>query len=388
MEQTKLKPRILGASLGDPYSAGTYSGVPYHLYGQLEKRGELVGRLDSNMRRPQDVLAGLIDWKESIKSKRPRPSKYWRFFPDNIERLSRRFRKAQQSISEHNAVLQIGVGPTPAPNKVFMAHAEISVQAAATLPQYAETYGFESGKDRYLERAMEGEKQFLETCDVVWTNSSWTAKTFAWAGIPEGKFWVQPPPCNCDDPGPIEREWAAPRILFIGKDWERKGGPLLVEAFKELRKEFSGARLIVIGCDPDVRDEGVEVLGYLDKSNEKDRLLIEQSLREATLFCMPSHWESTGIVYMEAALNGLPVVMLSGQDREGLFPHEMAIHLSSDNVEELAEVMVSLSKDPDRMKQIGDFGAEFVRDNYTLDVLAERISARIAHELAGSAKCV
>jgi glycosyltransferase involved in cell wall biosynthesis len=338
----------------------------------------MIGRLNGDFRRWNDVFTGVIDWKESISKLRPRPNNFWRFLPENIERSSIRLRRLERKMPEHDTVIQIGVGGIPSPSKLFMGHAEISIQTAANLAGYSETYGFASGRNRLLQRAMEGEKMFLESCDVIWTNSEWTAETFAWAGISRKKFWIHPPACNCADPGPISRQWEAPHILFVGKDWQRKGGNLLVAAFKILQKEFPKAQLTIIGCKPEIAGSGITVLGFLDKKDESSRRLIDRAFKNATMFCMPSLWESTGLVYMEAALFGLPLIMLSGQGRDRIFPAEMALHLNTGSVGLLAEALISLARDPALLERMSVFGAEYVRANYTLGVVCERLAIRLS----------
>lgn len=224
---------------------------------------------------------------------------------------------------------------------------------------------------------MAGEKAFLEQCDVIWTNSRWTAETFEWTGIDPGKFWVHAPACNCEDPGPLERDWSTPHVLFIGKDWSRKGGEVLVEAFAELKRRIPRARLTIMGCSPEIDQDGVDVLGFLDKGKEDEKRIIERVLREATLFCMPSRWESTGLVYMEAALHGMPLVMLRGQGREEIFPEQMAIHLDSTDSAPLAATLLELAEDPERMRRMGEYGAAHVRANYTQQVVASRLVDRL-----------
>jgi len=91
-------------------------------------------------------------------------------------------------------------------------------------------------------------------------------------------------------------------ILFVGLEWERKGGPELVEAFRQVKKEIPGARLLVAGCRPSLGIDGMEELGKLPL-DEVRRLYMQ-----ATLFCLPSIREPSATVLMEAAAFGLPVI--------------------------------------------------------------------------------
>jgi len=194
-------------------------------------------------------------------------------------------------------------------------------------------------------------------------------------------LWVQAPGCEVVADNEVHRRWEIPHILFVGKDWERKGGPLLVESFSILKQRYPTSQLTIIGCNPAISDEGIRVLGFLDKQNPEHAALLENVYQEATIFCMPSLWESTGIVYMEAAQHGLPVVMLKGQGREDIFPDSMAIILDRPNCENLASILVQLASDPVRMETMGRAGRDYVLKNFTWPVISRRLKERIAHFL-------
>ncbi len=372
--RTGAGPRILGASLGDPGSAMTYAGMPYHCFAELRRLGVLVAAADSLICRRRDYLTGRLDIRWSLRDRRPHRSALWRFYPRSIAALSRRFQELERTLPEHDVVLQIsGVGAMPLPHVPLAAHVEISVQTAASLPEFAGEYGFAGHSRRALARAVDGQRGFLERCDLVFTNSAWCADDLRAAGVPAGKIRVQPPAANTADPGPLERRWDRCSILFIGLHWQRKGGPQLLEAFRRVRSALPEATLSIVGSDPQVNEPGVRVFGRLRKDQPQQRETLEQLLRESTIFCMPSSWESTGLVYAEAALYGLPVVMLRGQGREAIFPPFMAVHLDDRRPETLAECLIGLARSPETMEQMGASGRRHVLANYTWPVVARRM---------------
>ncbi len=294
-------------------------------------------------------------------------------------RLSRRFQALERALPEHDVVLQIsGVGAIPLPHVRLAAHVEISVQTATSLPEFAREYGFAGHSQRALARAVDGQRRFLERCDLVFTNSSWCADDLQAAGVPAGKIRVQTPAASTADPGPVQRRWDRCNILFIGLDWCRKGGPQLLEAFRRVRSVLPDATLGLVGLIPEVGGAGVCVFGRLRKDQRDHREKLEQLLRESTIFCMPSSWESTGLVYMEAALYGLPVVMLKGQGRERIFPSSMAVHLDDRNPDTLAECLIGLARDPEAMERMGRDGRRHVLENYTWPVVARKMLDEIS----------
>lgn len=100
-----------------------------------------------------------------------------------------------------------------------------------------------------------------------------------------------------------------PTVLFVGKQFERKGGATLLEAFRRVRTRVPDARLVLIGPPTAPASEpGVEWLGNLDKNNPAEKAKLLQSYLDADVFCLPSLFEPFGIVILEAMLYGLPCV--------------------------------------------------------------------------------
>ncbi|MBB5786228.1 glycosyltransferase family 4 protein [Jiangella mangrovi] len=376
--------RTLGVTWGDPYAAFTYSGVPWHLFAELDRMSALSGRADANQTRLTDVLHGMVDVRRTLQARRPRRNALWRYLPANIERLSRRFAALTPQLPEHDAVLQFGVAGIPE-GVPLVAHVEIPVEAAVSTPVFARSYGFDRFTDREIAAAIAGEREFLRACSVVWTNSPWTAAQLVSEDLPESRIRWYPPGCGMADPGEIERTWDHLSVLFIGKDWERKGGPELVEAFRQVRAADPEAELTVVGAEPDVDEPGVTVLGYLDKDVPADAARLDAAIRRATVFCLPSVWESTGIVYMEAALYGLPVVMLAGQGREALFPADGGVVLPDGDPGRLAATLLELGADPDRMRAQGAAGRAYVLEHYTWPTVAARVAGFVDEAVAAVA---
>jgi glycosyltransferase involved in cell wall biosynthesis len=110
------------------------------------------------------------------------------------------------------------------------------------------------------------------------------------------------------DPKPVERDWTRPRFFFMGYDWERKNGPLVLRAFTQLRSHIENVRLDVAGHHPRLDLDGVRAHGPLDLSDAHQRAKAEQLFQSATCFVMPSRYEPFGIVYVEAAAAGVPSI--------------------------------------------------------------------------------
>lgn len=372
-DKLNKQPAVLGVALGDPGSPMTYSGVPFHLFAELRRLGCLVGVADSLVERPIDVFTGIVDFHRSLLALRPKRNSLWRYSKKGMEALSKRFQQIQKKMPSHDVVLQIGVGAMPSDKVKLAVHIEISVATAINTETYAKSYGFFDHGAHKVAEAIEGERRFLERCSMVWTNSNWTAEGLREQGVDERRIKIYPPAAGIKDPGTVGRDWSKCNILFVGSKWQSKGGELLIEAFTKIRKANPEATLSVVGCKPSINMPGVKVYGYLRKDRPDELVLLNSIYRNTTIFCMPSYWETTGMVYMEAALWGLPVVMLRGQDRERIFPESMAVHVDRANASEIAEVLIELCRSPETMARMGMCGRELVLKKYTWPKVAQKI---------------
>jgi glycosyltransferase involved in cell wall biosynthesis len=139
--------------------------------------------------------------------------------------------------------------------------------------------------------------------------------------IPYGANLTEPP--TREEVG-SRKVGAVIRLLFLGADWERKGGPIAVETLRALQKRNVRVELTVCGCTPPdaSRIEGVRVIPFLDKRDEANSRQFRQLLLDSDLLLVPTRADCSPIVFCEASAYGLPVVStdtggVSGVVREG-----------------------------------------------------------------------
>jgi glycosyltransferase involved in cell wall biosynthesis len=131
-------------------------------------------------------------------------------------------------------------------------------------------------------------------------------------GIPPDRVTVVPMGANLDaDPGfqPVDRS-APLRLLFVGYNWSRKRGDLVLAVWRILRERTGNAELHIVGADPPSARglAGVTVHGRLNKMDPADYQRLIDLYARSHFFFMPSEREAYGIVYCEAAAFGRPVV--------------------------------------------------------------------------------
>lgn len=93
------------------------------------------------------------------------------------------------------------------------------------------------------------------------------------------------------------------RILFVGIDFKRKGGKLLVDAYKQIRDKYGEkVELIIVGPNIVKKEDGIN---YVGKINRKE---LSNIFQKCDIYCMPSRFEAYGLVFIEALCYGLPIV--------------------------------------------------------------------------------
>ncbi|MGC1481847.1 MAG: glycosyltransferase family 4 protein [Chthoniobacterales bacterium] len=162
-------------------------------------------------------------------------------------------------------------------------------------------------------------------------------------------------------------------ILFVGVDWERKGGPELVRAFREVRSAVPGAELWIVGCRPGLSEDGVVERGRLSREETAE------CYRKADVFCLPSRMDPSASVLAEAAGSGLPVVATAvGGNVERVRDGATGFLVDAGR---LAERLRTLLMDAELRKRMGAAGREMAMREFTWTAVAGRIAARIEAEL-------
>lgn len=159
-------------------------------------------------------------------------------------------------------------------------------------------------------------------------------------------------------------------IFFVGRDFFRKGGHLVVEAFKLLRKNYSkNVKLIIAGPKSwsltGKIPEGIQCIG------DASWKIIQQYFKASDVFCMPSYFEGGyPIVFAEALSFGIPCI---GRNIQGMSeiikPGVNGYLLNSDSIDELAELIIKVIED-DKMKSGVERMSKSYQDYYSWDRVA------------------
>jgi len=167
-------------------------------------------------------------------------------------------------------------------------------------------------------------------------------------------------------------------VLFIGRDFARKGGPVLLDAFARLRRVRPRARLLVAGPSrPLGLPEGAVQLGPVPLER------VPSLFAQATVFALPTLHEPFGIAFLDAMacavacvgtrVEAVPEIVEDGRTGTLVPPGDPVA---------LAEALRALLGDRDRARAMGAWGRERVLSRFTW----ARVAARLGPVLARAAR--
>lgn len=100
-------------------------------------------------------------------------------------------------------------------------------------------------------------------------------------------------------------------LLFLGVDWERKGGNIAVEATEWLNEHGVPSTLHIIGIDKlpaNVENlDYIDNIGRLDKNNPDEYRILVEEMSKCHLLLLPTVAECSAIAFCESSAMGMPV---------------------------------------------------------------------------------
>lgn len=170
-------------------------------------------------------------------------------------------------------------------------------------------------------------------------------------------------------------------ILYFGRiDIHMKGIDLLIDSFEQIAPLFPGVRLIIAGRGTH-RDTGW-VRNRIRDSAVPDNLVFRENVSDAekislfhraTFVCMPSRFEGWCIAAIEAAASSKATIgtRIMGLD-ESIRDRETGILVAPDNVNELADAMTLLLRDPALRNRLGSNGYRRAVQQFTWDAISRQ----------------
>lgn len=295
------------AAVGNVLDINCWSNIPYFFYKEGEKQGLF--------NQPWELNLNKFSWDRRI----------W-----NLLRLlsgksiggyqySNSFLQKAESLipKEYYSSTIISFNQTfPSANKIIKNGGKIYFYIDTCLYDLfnEESYGINI-PDSMKNRALDVEKENYEKAEMVVTMGSWARRSLLkHYQIPEKKIHTILPGANISLNSECNSEFKSGagknRELvfgFIGKDWKRKGLPLILDVAKILQNRNIKVKIKALGnCPDELQNEPLlDYTGFVDKQHNTKKFIHE--IQSCDIGCLFSESEALGISTLEFIKMGVPV---------------------------------------------------------------------------------
>lgn len=188
-------------------------------------------------------------------------------------------------------------------------------------------------------------------------------------GIPGEKITVVGASGNYTEPYQGEKSFGTKQILFNGSDFERKGGDLLLAAFKQVKQAIPDAKLVIIGKNLSTNQDGVENPGIIRSAEAMRELFLTSDLVVAPAYCDPFP-----VFLMEAMNYGVPCIVT---DKDGMPEivdnHVNGVVIHEPTAEILAQRIITLLTNPALLNQMSGQARDKMKNKLNWDKIAAKI---------------
>lgn len=301
--------KIAFVSPGDPNDKRSWSGTAFSL---MQALGKHVGetewlRLDPPSMMKHRKLLSKLSFR--VSGRRGYPDRTLKVSQSYAEQLSKKLTEGNYDLIFASAAsVEMACVKTSIPI-IYVSDATFSL-VKNIYPIFSNLSDDTQKAEEFFEQSM------INNSSLLVYPSYWAAKSATQDyGADSSKLRVLPFGANLSSVPDIKdvihkKTGDQVNLLFLGKEWERKGGPIAVETLKELLGRGVNAKLTICGVIPPENCDHpqIEVIPYLDKNSQTGRDRLNGILSESHFLIVPSRAECYGMVFCEANAYGIPVL--------------------------------------------------------------------------------
>ena len=165
-----------------------------------------------------------------------------------------------------------------------------------------------------------------------------------------------------------EKTFGSQQILFNGSDFERKGGSLVLTAFKQVKEVVPNAKLVIIGKKILSEESGIINLGKISASKLQEQFL------KTDLVVAPGYCDPFPAFLLEAMNYGIPCVVTNKDGMPEIVAHQVdGIVISEMKADILAKEIINLLLNPTLLKSFSQAAREKMRTKYKWDNIANKM---------------
>ena len=301
--------KIVYATTFDAQDVHNWSGTPFYMSQAFAEKNELayLGRLKRTLPLGFKVKQALKKW---LSDQRESP----RF---NLTAARHYSEQAAQLLNKLEA--EVILAPQMNPVAFLDCKQPIILWTDAV---YSSLVGFYPAFNKHSSQTIAQGNQLAHAClsrsRLAIFSSDWAARAaIELYGVEREKVRVVPFGANLTSKPSLKevQTWIKNRskktikLLFLGKRWEQKGGPLVLEVAQALHQAGESVELTIVGCLPPEWKSFptyIHCPGFISKRTPEGLAKLTGLLQEAHFLFVPSQGEAYGIVFCEANAYGLP----------------------------------------------------------------------------------
>lgn len=230
---------------------------------------------------------------------------------------------------------------------------------------------FQNSNIKVLEQRQKEQDEYLQNCSGIFTMGHWLKEWLITQGLPSDRIHAVGGGNNINAKLIAPQTKSRNKILFIGKDFKRKGGYITYEAFKLLHQQHQDLELYVIGPSKDPITNPIDGYNYIGEIPFEEEA---KYYNTCDVFCMPSYFEAYGLVFAEALTFGLPCIGRNCYEMPYFIENgKTGMLLEQDDPKELARLIKHILDNDSFVNNVKTNKQQYLHD-FSWETVAEKIA--------------
>lgn len=363
--------KVLYTCAWDKDKEKTWSGTTYSLYKALRTK-IILKDVDVRLSKSEKLLMKLSRLSSlRLKNGKIKISYYFSSLRPKIYQ-----KKLDKLIKDDNEAIVLQIGEYGVCKNKAYVYQDLSLDSLFYFKknknQLFQYSGFENYSDKDLNRRRNEQLKFYENLEGIFTMGKWLSKNLVeYTKIPKEKVHWVGGGINISLNKIKNKNKTNSKVLFVGRDFFRKGGDITYNSFKILKERYMpNAELYIAGPKEWPLKEKIDGVIFLgDISTDK----LSNYFNQCDIFCMPSRFEAYGLVFIEALVYGLPCIGRNEFEmKEFIKDGYNGYLINNDDVEILAKKMYDLLNNKEIRKNVIKNRENYIKQ-YSWDTVADRI---------------
>jgi len=372
-----MKPALSYISLFDAADRNKDSGYPFSMREQLSKRFTVHDLFPLDYSQDRLWMPMRAAYKAVGKYYHPMRE------PTVLKYLARRVEKHLRKVQP-----QAVFAPTSIPLSFVDSKLPRIFATDQLFGDFVKTY-IPSPAQRFIRLGNAQERRALDSAALATYPSHWAGDSaVSRYGVDRKKLAIIPWGANLPstisqadvDAAIAKRPSGRCHLVFLGRDWVRKGGDLLVGTVEQLNRLGLPTRATIIGCQPPgLSPQFFDIHPFLDKGRPEHFAILSSVMFGAHFLFLPSRAEAYGQAFCEAAAFGLPSIgsTVGGIPTIIQDGHTGFVRPPETNVRQFADLIQDTLCDKDRYTRLARQAREDYRQRLNWDSFGGRLSDAI-----------